>query len=74
MSDNKAFTVRVPDEITELDDGELQEEQQTLVAHETAGTLTEEQQRYLNDIRDEIYKRASVGGPYSDYEGGSGDE
>lgn len=74
MNNDTAFNFRVPDEITELDDGELQDKQQTLVAHENEGTLTEEQQRCLNDIRNEIYKRASVGGPYSDYEGGSGDE
>lgn len=63
------FKVRVPDEIEEMDDETLLEEQEALVAHEEADVLTDEQETYLNNLRDEIYKRISTGGPYADYEG-----
>lgn len=64
-----SFEVKVPDEIAEMDDEELLSEQEALVAHEEAEVLTDEQETYLNNIRDEIYKRISTGGPYADYEG-----
>jgi len=70
MSDDKDFVVRVPDEIAELTADELNNELQALVAHEEADVLTDEQQTYLSNLRDEVYKRVSVGGPYGDYEGG----
>jgi len=72
MSDDKPFTVRVPDEITELDNDKLNTEIQHLTAHEDANVLTDNQRTYLNNLRDELYKRVSTGGPYADYEGGSG--
>ena len=75
MSDDesKEFVVRVPDEIEEMDDEELMSELEALAAHEEADVLTVEQRTYLNNLRDEMYKRMSVGGPYADYEGGSDD-
>lgn len=74
MSD-KPFTVRVPDEIAEYDDEKLMDELEALVAHEEAEVLTDDQKKYLNNLRDELYKRISVGGPYADYDGeGDNDE
>lgn len=67
------FEVRVPDEIEELTDEKLMSELEALAAHEEAETLTENQRTYLGNIRDELYKRMSVGGPYADYEGGPED-
>lgn len=69
MSDNKDFTVRVPDEIAALTDDELTSEIEAMVAHEQADVLTDEQATYLGNLRDELFKRAAVGGPYSDYTG-----
>lgn len=69
-----SFTIRVPDEIAEMDDDELLDELDALAAHEEADVLTDEQDTYLSDLRNELYKRAAVGGPYGDYEGGSDDE
>lgn len=74
MTDDKDFVVRVPDEIEEMDDEELMSELEALVAHEEADVLTDEQNTYIGNLRDEMYKRMSVGGPYADYDGGSDDE
>lgn len=74
MSDDKPFTVRVPSEIAEMDDEALMAELETLAAHEDANVLTHDQREYLGHVRDEMYKRMSVGGPYADYEGGDDDE
>lgn len=63
------FTIRVPEEIEELSDDELLSELEALVAHEEADVLTTEQKTYLGNLRDEMYKRMSVGGPYADYTG-----
>lgn len=68
MSD---FTVEVPEDISEYTNGKLMSELEALVAHEEAEVLTREQRMYLNNLRDEVYKRISVGGPYGDYEGGN---
>lgn len=71
--DDKAFTVYVPEEIESLSDEELISELEALVAHEEAEVLTDDQSTYLNHLRDEVLRRASVGGPYADYEGGDDD-
>lgn len=69
MSNDKAFTVRVPEEITEFDDDKLMSELESLAAQEETDVLTDEQQTYLGNLRDEMYKRMSTGGPYADYNG-----
>lgn len=63
------FEIRVPNEIEEMDDEKLLSELEALVAHEEADTLTPKQQTYLGNLRDEMYKRMSTGGPYADYTG-----
>lgn len=63
------FTIRVPDDIADMNDEELLAELEALVAHEEADVLTDEQQTYLGNLRDEMYKRMAVSGPYADYEG-----
>lgn len=63
------FVVRVPDEIEELSDEKLRSELETLVKHEEAEVLTDNQRTYLGNLRDEVYKRMSAGGPYSDHTG-----
>lgn len=65
-----SFTITVPEEITKMPDEELQDEIEALVAHEEAHVITSEQQTYLSNLRDELYKRVAVGGPYADYTGG----
>lgn len=64
-----SFTIRVPDDIAELPDKKLLAELEALVAHEEADVLTQAQDTYLNDLRNELYKRMAVGGPYGDYTG-----
>lgn len=66
-----SFDISVPDEIAEWDDEKLLDELEALAAHEDAEVLTDDQRQYLNDIRNELYKRMAVGGPYADYEGGT---
>lgn len=64
------FEIHTPDEIQEMTDEELMDELETMAAHEDADVLTPRQKSYLGNIRDEMYKRMAVGGPYADYEGG----
>lgn len=59
----------LPEDVAEMTVEQLNREVQRMDEHEQADVLTNEQERYLLDLRHELLKRASVAGPHAEYTG-----
>jgi hypothetical protein len=69
IAPSKLVEFDVDADVTELDDETLIDQLEALAAREESETLDGEEEQYLWDIREEMLKRASVGGPNADYTG-----
>jgi len=61
--------IELPDDPAEMSDGKLKDEVSRMTTHEEHDRLTDEQERYLSQLRHEMTKRVCVGGPHADYTG-----